>query len=315
MKTILLARLRLVDHYKNEPLNHILDSYYYLLERWIIQNDYDYRFFNLSIGARKRKRNYDDWKDSDVIIIPSEQEFRWGEHMAAYAQYKRTNEWIKQIKDKLNDGKKRKVIILSSDKLDNIELYKGIFQLPNLEYTLIDENDFPLGIHSLKYHFIKQIYQDKEKIDDFVYWGSKKDDGRHEIIKEIKNKITSQLYGYTQFKSSNKWLSMKELVPLLSRGKFTLCFNTTPNGFTSRYNESLAHKIIPFVWKDYDTNKDIVSDEFLRVQSVGEYIDKINYIEPYREEYIEELIQQYELKQCTPNQMYTLFDNKLRKEI
>ena len=76
----------------------------------------------------------------------------------------------------LENPKPRKVIILSSDKADTIELYRDkVFKMiPNLTFYRIDESEFPGGIHHLKYLNIKKLNLDTTKKKDFGYWGTSK---------------------------------------------------------------------------------------------------------------------------------------------
>ena len=82
-RKVILTRLRSVEYYKGEPLNHIIDSMYHLLNNFIVKNKDDFLFdtHNCSIPSNQRKRNvirdYEILEDSDVLIIPSEAEFTY----------------------------------------------------------------------------------------------------------------------------------------------------------------------------------------------------------------------------------------------
>ena len=73
---ITIARLRSGINYKG-PLDHILDSFCYLYNRFQIDhNEYRYGYYNFGFNKAHR-RIPDDMSDSDVIIIPSENEFHY----------------------------------------------------------------------------------------------------------------------------------------------------------------------------------------------------------------------------------------------
>ena len=58
---------------------------------------------------------------------------------------------------------------------------------------------------------------------------------------------------------------MKDTLGYLDQSYTTLCFNwIDQTAVTGRYPEALACNIYPFVWKDYDTNNILVSDDFQR---------------------------------------------------
>ena len=72
---------------------------------------------------------------------------------------------------------------------------------------------------------------------------------------------------------------MKDTLGYLDQSYTTLCFNwIDQTAVTGRYPEALACNIYPFVWKDYDTNNILVSDDFQRCFTKEELYDKIKYI-------------------------------------
>ena len=155
--------------------------------------------------------------------------------------------------------------------------------------------DIPGGLHGMKYHFIienKPVKLFESKEYDFIYWGCDKrklidnvesGDERHIIFKKIRkeNKIKSYFIGkYASIQPDKKIDSMYNLLPLLTEGRSTLCFNwLDPTATTSRYHEAIACGIFPFVWKDYDVNNTIVADQWQRVNTIEELYEKLPEVE------------------------------------
>jgi len=182
---VVVTRLRSTEYYKGEPLNHIVDSHYHLLNNFIEKYDtwpHNFDTYNCSLPSREKKRtNVRDLnilKESDVLIIPSEAEF-------AYNIYGRIQNllmgrsWgmVEYMREILKDNPKpRKVILFTSDKADTIELYRDkVFKdIPNLTFYQIDESEFPGGLHHLKYINIKKQNLNTTKNKDFGYWGTSK---------------------------------------------------------------------------------------------------------------------------------------------
>jgi hypothetical protein len=289
---ITIARLRNGTNYV-KPLNDIMDSFYELYKQFMINNpQHQYGVCNFGWNVKNRK-NLDDIVDADVIIIPSENEFQ--QHIDGYIhnkQKERSNEFVAEIGKHL---KNKHVIIVRSDRADNEELYRNrTFKDFTIgKFSTFDEMDIPGGLHGMKYHFIKenkpiQLFEPEPKYD-FIYWGCDKrklidrqdsGDERHLIFKKIKNdnKISSFFIGkYASIDPDKKIDTMYNLLPILTEGKTTLCFNwLDPSSTTSRYHESLACGIFPFVWKNYDCNNTLIADEWQRVLTVEELYDKIS---------------------------------------
>ena len=196
-RKVILTRLRSVEYYKGEPLNHIIDSMYHLLNNFIVKNKDDFLFdtHNCSIPSNQRKRNvirdYEILEDSDVLIIPSEAEFTYNIFGRIDDRLMgRTWGRVEYIREALlKNPKPRKVILITSDKADTIELYRDkVFKkIPNMKYYQIDESEFPGGIHHLKYLNIKNLNIYKKKEKDFCYWGTSK---------KYKVDMTSELKDY-----------------------------------------------------------------------------------------------------------------------
>jgi hypothetical protein len=288
---ITITRLRSGTNYK-QPLHDIMDSFYYLYKHYIDKNtQHTYGVCNFGWGFANRKK-LDDIVDADVIIIPSENEFF--QHIKGYIDPRhkeRSDEFVAQIGQHLAN---KHVIIMRSDRADNEELYRTrtFKDFPIGKFSIFDEMDIPGGLHGMKYHFISENKPVKlfetERQFDFVYWGCDKrklidneesGDERHIVFKKIRkdNKIKSYFIGkYASIQPDKKIDSMYNLIPILTEGKSTLCFNwLDPVATTSRYHEAIGCGILPFVWKNYDTNNTLVADQWQRVSSVEEMYDKI----------------------------------------
>ena len=287
-----ITRLRSGTNYKT-PLHDIMDSFYELYKEYMQKNpQHSYGVCNFGWGAANRKK-MDDILDADVVIIPSENEFF--QHIKGYVDPRhkeRSDEFVKQIGEQLA---KKHVIIMRSDRADSEELYRTrVFKdQPIGQFSIFDEMDIPGGLHGMKYHFIKEnmpfdMFGEPERQYDFIYWGCDKrklidnvdsGDERHLIFKQIKKegKLKTYFIGkYNAIVPDKKIDSMYNLLPILKQGKSTLCFNwLDPVATTSRYHEALACGILPFVWKNYDSNNTLVADEWQRVQSVEELYDKM----------------------------------------
>ena len=287
-----ITRLRSGTNYKT-PLHDIMDSFYELYKEYMQKNpQHSYGVCNFGWGAANRKK-MDDILDADVVIIPSENEFF--QHIKGYVDPRhkeRSDEFVKQIGEQLA---KKHVIIMRSDRADSEELYRTrVFKdQPIGQFSIFDEMDIPGGLHGMKYHFIKEnmpfdMFGEPERQYDFIYWGCDKrklidnidsGDERHLIFKQIKKegRLNSYFIGkYNAIVPDKKIDSMYNLLPILKQGKSTLCFNwLDPVATTSRYHEALACGILPFVWKNYDSNNTLVADQWQRVQSVEELYDKM----------------------------------------
>ena len=186
-RKVVITRLRNTEYYKGEALNHIVDSIYQLLDNYIIEKDFSSKrpnidLQNCSMPSRAKNRNtirdYQRIEDADVLIIPSENEFSYN-ISGRMSNIMLGRGWciVKTLKEALiKNPKPRKVILITSDKADTIELYKNVFNdVPDLTFYRIDESEFPGGIHHLKYLNIKKLGLDTtKKKKDFGYWGTSK---------------------------------------------------------------------------------------------------------------------------------------------
>lgn len=287
-----ITRLRSGANYKGIPLLDIMDSFYELYSRFIQQHpEFDYGVCNFGWNKANR-RTLDDAIDSDVLLIPSEQEFQW--HIKGYRDQReklRTDEFVSAIGRTL---KNKHIVLFRSDRADDEQLYRErVFkELPIGKFSILDEMDIEGGIHGMKFHFIQDIYKPQPKKVDFIYWGCDKrknssnevsGDVRHEVFKRLQRDetITTYFIGkYSTVKADERIQPMRDLVPKLATGRATLCFNwMDPTATTSRYHEAIACGIFPFVWKNYDNKNTIVASDWQRVESVDELYEKLPEVE------------------------------------
>lgn len=327
---ICIARLRSGTNY-TEPLSDIMDSFYSLLRRYVdLHPDHRFTYYNFGFN-HKPKRDIEAIENADIIIIPSEAEFTYHIPGAIHTlDLKASNERLDEIKPYLVN---KKVIILRSDRRDDIDLYKTkVFPNLNINYSVIDEVDFG-NVHGMKYHFIKYVnplFDHNERIYDFAYWGSDKrktvggaisGDVRHTILKQIyknpdvKSYFIGRFYGFDR---NQKWAKMKDIVPILKAARSTLCFNWMDHtATTSRYIEAVACGMIPFVWQNYDSTNVFVESDWQRVNSYEEFLDKVSYIQ-YNDNFNQKFaaIEKKFLSVLkTPDEYYSMFQNLLEEKL
>ena len=289
---ICIARLRSGTNYV-EPLEAIIDSFCECLKHFVKNHpEHTFTYYNFGFN-QKPQRNIQAIADADVIIIPSEAEFTY--HVPGLIHsldVKRSNEHVWALREHI---KGKKIIVLRSDRRDDEELYRKVFDGVNFLYDEIDEIDFQNNIHSMKYHFIKKrasLIKDTSyyKAYDFAYWGSDKRRGidgklsgdvRHTILKEIKNSnISTRFIGrFYGFQRDEKFQKMVAIIPVLTMTRSTLCFNwMSDTATTSRYIEAIACGMVPFAWDKYDSTGIFVKNGWQRVTSVDEFLDKLQKI-------------------------------------
>jgi len=323
-RKITIARLRSGVNYKR-PLDHIIDSFCYLLKRFQIKNS-EFRYGVYNYGYDKAHRRIaDDIPDSDIIIIPSENEFHY--HIPNYIDPKNLEKSNTAIKEHFKDLKNKHIIILRSDRGDDEDLYRNhtFRDNPIGKVSILDETDIPGNIHQLKYHFIKDEIPDNETNRPYLfsYWGTEKrrdvggiksGDNRHEILKNLQTGMgryrTRFIGRFSTVKRDMKSDTMRNILPILNKSKYTLCFNWKDNkATTSRYHEALACGIIPMVYKDYDSTGILVKDEWQRVESAEELHQKImnsDYFTKYTQ-----IHNAYKQSLLTKDQIYDTFESTL----
>ena len=282
---ITIARIRSNVKY-NGPLETVLDSFFENYVKWMKANPKNkYDVYNVSFNNNRPVRNVDAIADADVIVIPSDSEFRYhGELQMNPKDLAKSESHLEKIRPHF-EGKK--VIMWRSDRGDTEELYRTeTFKGVNLNsFHTIDEIDFSGNIHGMKYHFIQTLknpladMMGNEKTIDFAYWGRMKHGhDREKTIRQIyrdKDISTVLVGGFPSgVKRQAAWIKdWKQLYPMLEPAKCTLCFNwLDPNATTSRYPEALSIGMVPFVWRDYDKNNTYNIDPWQRVETFEEFI-------------------------------------------
>lgn len=324
---ICIARLRSGTNYI-EPLNDIVDSFYELLKVYKERHpEHEFTYYNFGFG-QKPMRDVRAVAEADVIIIPSEAEFTYHIPGAIHTlDLKKSNEVLEDVKPFFNN---KKVIILRFDRCDDENLYRTkVFPNQNISYETIDEIDFVGSVNGMKYHFIQKtnsLFQ-PEKIYDFCYWGSDKrktidgqlsGDVRHIILKQIKKSDLSSFFigRFYGFERDMKWGKTKDILYYLRASRSTLCFNwLDTKATTARYIEAVACGMIPFVWKDYDSTGVYKIQDWQRIESYEDFIDKSKRF-AYSKEMFEEV--EYNLTQfciMTPEQYHDRFDELMKEKL
>ena len=276
---ITIARIRSNVKY-NGPLETVLDSFFENYVKWVKANpQHKYDTYNVSFGKERPKRTPETIKWADIIVIPSDSEFRYhGELQMNPKDLAKSESHMEKIRPYF-EGKR--VIIFRSDRGDTKELYenetfKGV-KLKSID--VIDETDFSGNIHGMKYHFIQTLknplaeMMSDGKTKDFGYWGRMKPSEknvREKTIRQIyRSDLSTVLVGGfpSGVERQSKWIKdWKILLPMLEPCRATLCFNwLDPTATTSRYPEALSIGMIPFVWGDYDKNNTYNIDDWQRV--------------------------------------------------
>jgi hypothetical protein len=281
---ITIARLRSNVKY-NGPLETVLDSFFENYVKYMRANpQHEYRTYNVSFDSSRPKRTPENIEWADVIVIPSDSEFRYhGELQMNPKDLAKSESHMETIRPHF---KNKTVIMFRSDRGDTEELYRSF--LPEIKaFHTIDEIDFSGNIHGMKYHFIQTLKNpladmfDEGKTKDFAYWGRMKhgNDREKTIRKIYRSDLSTVMVGGfpSGVQRQSAWIKdWKELYPLLEPARSTLCFNwIDPYATTSRYPEALSIGMIPFVWRDYDSNNTYNIDEWQRVQEFEELYDKI----------------------------------------
>jgi len=312
---ITIARIRSNVTYHG-PLETVLDSFFENYVKWRDNNpQHEYDTYNVSFNNDRPKRTPETIRWADVIVIPSDSEFRYhGELQMNPKDLAKSESHMEQIRPYFED---KTVIMFRSDRGDTEELYRNeTLKNVNLKsFHTIDETDFSGNIHGMKYHFLQELQSSvlipADKTIDFGYWGKMKPSEKNEREKTIRQifkdkDISTMLIGGfpSGVKRQSKWIKdWKKLFFMIEPSRSTLCFNwKDPTATTSRYPEALSVGIIPFVWKDYDINNTYLIDDFQRVNSFEELKEKVltlrrdfdTLLEEYRNNYKKVLLSKKE---------------------
>ena len=301
-----------------------MDSFYYMLKRFQAKHDeFVYGTYNYGYDTPNRRKP-DDIPDSDIIIIPTENEFHY--HIPNYIDPKNLEKSDTAIKKHFVDLKDKHIILLRNDRGDTESLYRNYTfkDKPIRKISILDEIDIPGNIHQLRYQFIKdEIPENSERPFLFTYWGTDKrrdvggvdsGDERHTILKELQNGMgryhTRFIGRFSTVKRDMKSDSMRNILPILNQSRYTLCFNWKDNkATTSRYHEALASGIIPMVWKDYDSTGILVKDDWQRVSSPEELCKKIMNTD-YNSKF-KQIHDSFKQSLLTKDQIYDTFEEQL----
>ena len=198
--------------------------------------------------------------------------------------------------------------------------------MPGIEnFTTIDEVDFSGNIHGMKYHFIQTLknpladMMGTDKEIDFAYWGRMKHgNDREKTIRQIyRSELSTVMVGGfpSGVKRQAAWIKdWKELYPMLEPARCTLCFNwIDQTATTSRYPEALSIGMIPFVWRDYDSNNTYNIDDWQRVSSSEELVEKSILLreQSFFENKLEECRNNYKKVLLSQEEYFESFSNKM----
>lgn len=319
-----IARLRSRTRYVR-PLEHILDSWFYLIDRFIRDNpQHKYRFYNITFDDTMPKRDDTQMINCDEILIPSENEFHYQTKNYIHTLQKaKSDAYLRKLESVLPDG--QNITLLTSDKGDTIQLYNNRVFTKKFNYKQIDESQFRYGLHSLKYHFIKERYtkNHNQKIHDFVYWGTSKrkdvnnnntTDDRWKVLYDISNtdSINSFFIGrYDKFKPDLKFqIDFQKCLEHIRQGKSTLCFNWLDSKtHTARYHEALANGLIPLTWKQYDEEREIIQSSLQVCNTVRDVKERLEMIKTtsFYDELYNSIKINYERNLPSKNEQYDRF--------
>ena len=325
---ITIARIRSNVTYTG-PLETVLDSFFENYVKWMNDNSqHNFKTYNVSFGEGRPQRTPEtiDW--ADVIVIPSDSEFRYhGELQMNPKDLAKSEVHMKNIRPFFEN---KIVILFRSDRGDTEELYRNeTLKGVNLKsFHIIDEIDFSGNIHGMKYHFIQNLQKKilflSNKTIDFGYWGkmkpSEKNERENTIRKIYKDEdISSMMIG--GFPSGvirqSKWIKdWKKLFPMIEPSRTTLCFNwKDPTATTSRYPEALSVGIIPFVWKDYDIHNTYKIDDWQRVKTFEEFKDKILHLrdENLFKDKLKQYVNNYKKVLLSEDEYYKQFSNMMNR--
>jgi hypothetical protein len=319
---ITIARLRSNVKY-NGPLETVLDSFFENYVKWMRANPHHkYDTYNVSFNQSRPQRTPETIKWADTIVIPSDSEFRYhGELQMNPKDLAKSESHIEKIAPYF-EGKN--VIMFRSDRGDTEELYRSF--LPGIKnFTTIDEVDFSGNIHGMKYHFIQTLknpladMMGTEKTIDFSYWGRMKHgNDREKTIRQIyRSELSTVMVGGfpSGVKRQSAWIKdWKELYPLLEPARCTLCFNwIDQTATTSRYPEALSVGIIPFVWRDYDSTNTYMIDDWQRITSPEELVEKALLLrnQDFFEKKLEEFRANYSKVLLSQDNYFELFSKKM----
>ena len=335
--TICFARIRASEKFK--PLHTIIDCWLYAIKKFMENNpQFHYTLYGISYTDARPQKNAQSIACADIIVAPSGDEWMFqikGRMMNFMVQ--RSNQYLDEIREVI-DGKK--FIILSSDRADNEKLYR-------VEIAKIDEDDFKGGFAgAVRHHFMKMydpIQKDRknfEKEYDFAYWGTSKrkivdydhgehrgkdsGDNRHTVLKELhkSEKVSTVFIGPIDgVKDSIKFSKIiTNITPHIAKARAVVCFNWMETGktaLTARYNEAVAYDVIPLVNYQYDTTNRLVADEWQRIRTSDDIIEKCEQLrdEDFRLDMLGKIKAKYLSSTDTLEEYVKVFDCKMKDQL
>ena len=281
-RKVVITRLRSTEYYTGPKLKLLIEAIYQVLDKFVENNEdiYDIDTHNCSIPSREKKRSnvrdYQRLTDADVVVIPSEIEFAYNIY-GRIGNFMMSRSWIRirHIRNAfLKNPKPRKIIIISSDQGDTIELYRDkVFKdIPNLTFYRLDESEFPAGIHHLRNVAINDLNIDKTKKVDFCYWGTSK---------RLKVDPTSDLRDY----NVKDYLTSEGLPSRQGAPDTTWRTVFTEPLYVGKVSEDVRHKIL----------KQIYRDDTITNNMIG-YFDGFKYTHKFEKEFTKILPQIAESK-------------------
>ena len=191
---ICFASLRKKINY-TDVLEYGMDVFYECFRHYKDNNkQHEYSYYNFAFGKGAIRDNA-VIKEADVIIFPAVQEFIYFAEVMHPRDVEKMREKVRELFPYLNN---KQIILLTQDRgVDENMVMNYTFEgkVQPKSFQVIDEMDFSLGLHALKYHYInKQFRFPTTKSIDFIYWGSDKSkvaggeksgDERLNIIKSI----------------------------------------------------------------------------------------------------------------------------------
>jgi len=328
MKICFASLRKKINH--TDVLEHGMDVFYESFRYYVKNNpQHQYSYYNFAFG-KGAERDKSVIKEAEVIIFPAVQEFIYFANAMHPRDVEKSQSMIRETYEYLND---KQIILLTQDRgVDEKMVMNYTFEgkVKPKSFQVIDEMDFSLGLHGLKYHYIQKDFRlPTTKHTDFIYWGSDKSkvaggekskDERLGIIKSIQtlekiDMLSTIIIGRWPFKVKDKWMPLKKTLGYLDQSHTTLCFNwIDQKAVTGRYHEALACNVVPLVWKNYDSTNILVADKWQRCFTIKDIYDKIEEVKK-SDMWLKKIKQNLIDKLPTEKQYYEEFEKILNDRI
>ena len=247
--------------------------------------------YNVDLAGGRPRRDEQALADADVVLLFSSNEFT--QHRSSGVvnpmHLEQSNARIAEHAPALAG---KRIVVLSMDQMDTVELLleRCLSGIPDLDVSLISEQDFPTSIQSVRYGQMEDMIDSLDERPvrdlDLAYWGTtKRRDGngeasgdvRYEMLRETlrDDELQTMLVGnhFGSRKADRKFdTNLRAIVPDLLRARATCCFQWPGHGqaITARYHEALALGLIPFAHVDYDSGDQLGIDPWQRISSAEE---------------------------------------------